>query len=364
MYDYLIVGSGLFGSVFAHEARKAGKNCLVLEKRGHIGGNIYTYEQDGINIHKYGAHVFHTQRRDVWNYIRQFADFNDFINTPLANYNGEIYHLPFNMNTFKEMWGVETPEEAMKIIEEQGKEVRVIEDIEDQAISLVGKDIYNKLIKGYTEKQWGRDCRTIPADLIKRVPVRFEYNNSYYNDRFQGIPVGGYTKIIEKLLEGTEVLLNTDFNAKENREKYENLAEKVIYTGPIDEYFNYSLGHLQYRSIRFEVEKLDQKQFQPVAIINYTSKQDPYIRIIEHKHFEKTESPITWISKEYPVDYSVTGEPYNPINDERNNTLYRRYKRLADRNPKLIVGGRLGLYQFMDMDKTILEALNLVAIEL
>lgn len=245
MYDYLIVGSGLFGSVFAYEARKAGKSCLVIEKRDHIGGNIFTYEQDGINIHKYGAHVFHTQRRDIWNYIRQFAEFNDFVNTPLANYNGEIYNLPFNMNTFKEMWNITTPEEAKKIINEQRKEVTDIENLEDQAISLVGREIYNKLIKGYTEKQWGRDCRTIPADLIKRVPVRFEYNNSYYNDRFQGIPTGGYTKIIEKMLEGTEVRLNTDFNDKATRAEYENLAKKIVYTGPIDEYFGFSLGRLR-----------------------------------------------------------------------------------------------------------------------
>ncbi len=357
-YDYVIVGSGLFGSVFAYEAKKMGKRCLVLEKRDHIGGNIYTYEEDGINIHKFGAHIFHTSDKAIWEYVNQFADFNDFVNSPIADYNGEIYNLPFNMNTFSRMWGIKTPQEAMDIIASQRAEIdgKNITNLEEQAISLVGRDIYEKLIKGYTEKQWGRDCTQLPPEIIRRLPVRYTYDNNYFNDRYQGIPIGGYTQIIERLLEGIEVMLNVDFNKEQ--EKYRSLADKILYTGCLDEYFGYSLGHLGYRSERFENERLECGNYQGVAVVNYTDRETPYTRIIEKKHFDKAASPVTCLSREYPVDYSETGEPYYPINDKANSELYARYRELAEADPKLIVGGRLGLYAYFDMDKTIISALK------
>ena len=362
MYDYLIVGSGLFGSVFAHEANKKGYKCLVVEKRDHIGGNIYTYERDGINIHKYGAHIFHTSNKEAWEYINQFAEFNNFINSPIANYKGEIYNMPFNMNTFSRMWNIKTPKEAKEIISKQRSEVKEINNLEDQAISLVGRDIYEKLIKGYTEKQWGRSCTELPPEIIKRLPVRYTYDNNYFNDRYQGIPIGGYTQIIEKLLDGIEVRLNTDFC--KNKEELSILAKKVLYTGALDAYFDYSLGNLQYRSEKFEIERIEEENYQGVAVVNYTEREIPYTRIIEHKHFEKSSSPVTYISKEYPVDYKETGEPYYPINDKANTELYNKYKELASKDEKLILGGRLALYSYYDMDKTIIAALELVKKEL
>ena len=358
MYDYLIVGSGLFGSVFAHEAKKKGYKCLVVEKRDHIGGNIYTYELEGINIHRYGAHIFHTSNKEAWDYINQFATFNNFVNSPIAFYKDELYNLPFNMNTFSKMWGIRTPQEAEKIISEQRKEVKKIENLEDQAISLVGRDIYEKLIKGYTEKQWGRSCTELPPEIIKRLPVRYTYNNNYFNDIYQGIPIGGYTQIIEKLLDGIEVRLNTDF-CKE-KEELSKIANKILYTGALDAYFDYSLGHLQYRSEKFELERLEEENHQGVAVVNYTEREVPYTRIIEHKHFENSSSPVTYISKEYPVDYSETGEPYYPINDKVNTELYNKYRELAKKDDKLLLGGRLALYSYFDMDKTIIAALELV----
>lgn len=357
-YDYLIVGSGLFGAVFAHEARERGRRCLVLERRDHIGGNVYTYRRDGINIHKYGAHIFHTSDRGVWEYINRFAEFNNYINSPVANYKGEIYNMPFNMNTFNRMWGVRTPDEARAIIERQRAEVTgPVDNLEKQAISLVGRDIFEKLVKGYTEKQWGRSCSELPPEIIRRLPVRYVYDNNYFNDRWQGIPEGGYTQIMEKLLEGTEVRLGTDFNA--DRDQYRQLADRVLYTGALDEYFDYSLGHLQYRSVRFEDERIECENWQGVAVINYTDRETPYTRVIEHRHFEKCDSPVTWISREYPVDYTVTGEPYYPVNDSANSSLYSRYRALADQDDRLILGGRLAQYAYFDMDKTIRAALDL-----
>ena len=357
-YDYLIVGSGLFGAVFAHEAREKGRRCLVLERRDHIGGNVYTYRRDGINIHKYGAHIFHTSDRGVWEYINRFAEFNNYINSPVANYKGEIYNMPFNMNTFNRMWGVRTPDEARAIIERQRAEVTgPVDNLEKQAISLVGRDIFEKLVKGYTEKQWGRSCSELPPEIIRRLPVRYVYDNNYFNDRWQGIPEGGYTQIMEKLLEGTEVRLGTDFNA--DRDQYRQLADRVLYTGALDEYFDYSLGHLQYRSVRFEDERIECENWQGVAVVNYTDRETPYTRVIEHRHFEKCDSPVTWISREYPVDYTVTGEPYYPVNDSANSSLYSRYRALADQDDRLILGGRLAQYAYFDMDKTIRAALDL-----
>ena len=362
-YDYIIVGSGLFASVFAHEARLRGKLCLVVERRGHIGGNVYTCEKDGIQIHRYGAHIFHTSDRQVWDYVNRLAEFNNYINSPIANYKGEIYNMPFNMNTFSRMWGVRTPSEAKTIIEEQRKEITgPIDNLENQAISLVGRDIFTKLVKGYTEKQWGRECSQLPPEIIRRLPVRYTYDNNYFNDRWQGIPIGGYTRIIEKLLEGTEVILNTDFN--KDREKFRQMGGKILYTGALDEYFDHALGHLQYRSVRFEDERLDTDNWQGVAVVNYTDRETPYTRVIEHRHFDKCDSPVTWISREYPVDYSVTGEPYYPINDKANNELYARYREMADKDEDLILGGRLAQYAYFDMDKTIRAALDLVASEL
>ena len=362
-YDYLIVGSGLFGSVFAHEARKRGRSCIVLERRDHIGGNVYTCKKDGIEIHRYGAHIFHTSDKEVWDYINRFAEFNNFINSPVANYKGEIYNMPFNMNTFSKMWGIRTPAEAKAIIDEQRKEIQgPIDNLEKQAISLVGRDIFEKLVKGYTEKQWGRDCSELPPEIIRRLPVRYTYDNNYFNDRYQGIPVGGYTRIIEKLLDGIEVVVNTDFNR--NRDYWRSKADKVLYTGALDEYYDHCLGSLQYRSVRFEDERFDTDNWQGVAVVNYTDRETPYTRVIEHRHFEKTESPVTWISREYPVDYKETGEPYYPINDKVNSELYAKYRQMADNEPSLLLGGRLAQYAYFDMDRTIRAALDLASSEL
>lgn len=358
-YDYLIVGSGLFGSVFAHEAKKQGKKCLVVERRSHIGGNIYCEQRDGINIHKYGAHIFHTSNKKVWNYINRFAEFNNYINSPVANYKGEIYNLPFNMNTFSKMWEIKTPQEAEQIISEQRQVITgEPQNLEEQAISLVGTDIYTKLIKGYTEKQWGRKCTELPAFIIKRLPVRYTYDNNYFNDRYQGIPISGYNQIIEKMLEGTDVELNCNFNICFDKDQ--KIAEKVIYTGAIDEYFNYELGHLEYRGLKFETEKLECENYQGVAVMNYTDSETPYTRIIEHKHFEFGKQPVTYITKEYPQEWKPGEEAYYPVNDDKNQKLYEQYKELADKETNIIFGGRLGEYKYYDMDKVIESALNLV----
>ncbi|MDD6570842.1 MAG: UDP-galactopyranose mutase [Thermoflexaceae bacterium] len=363
-YDYLVVGAGIFGAVFAYEANKRGKKVLVIDKRNHIAGNIYTENVDGINVHKYGAHIFHTSDTKVWNYVNQFAEFNNYVNSPIAIYKDELYNLPFNMNTFSKMWGIKTPAEAMKIIEEQKKQYYVEEpsNLEEQALSLAGKDVYEKLIKGYTEKQWGRDCKDLPAFIIKRLPFRFTYNNNYFNDRYQGIPIGGYTKIVEKLLEGIEVRLNTDFLA--NKEELVNVADKIVYTGMIDQYYDYKLGVLEYRSVRFETEKLDCENYQGNAVVNYTEREVPYTRIIEHKHFEFGTQPVTIISREYSSEWHQGDEPYYPVNDDKNNTLYEKYRELAEKENKVIFGGRLGGYKYYDMDKTIAASLLLVEKEL
>ena len=357
-YDYLIVGAGLYGSIFAYEMNKKGKKCLVIDKRNHIGGNIYTEEIEGINVHKYGAHIFHTSNKEVWEYINQFCEFNNYINSPIANYKGEIYNLPFNMNTFNKLWGVITPKEAQKKIEEQKKEHGIVEpkNLEEQAISLIGKDIYEKLIKGYTEKQWGRDAKKLPSFIIKRLPVRFTYDNNYFNDRYQGIPIGGYTKIIEKMLEGIEVRLNSNFFDK--REEYENIADKIVFTGMIDEYYNYCFGKLEYRSLRFETEILNEENYQGNAVVNYTEGEIPYTRIIEHKHFEYGQQEKTVITREYPSEWKEGDEPYYPVNNERNNELYLKYKELADKEKKVIFGGRLGEYKYYDMDEIIEKVLK------
>lgn len=357
-YDYLIVGAGLYGSIFAYEMNKKGKKCLVIDKRNHIGGNIYTEEIEGINVHKYGAHIFHTSNKEVWKYINQFCEFNNYINSPIANYKGEIYNLPFNMNTFNKLWGVRTPKEAQEKIEEQKKEFEIVEpkNLEEQAISLIGKDIYEKLIKGYTEKQWGRDAKDLPSFIIKRLPVRFNYDNNYFNDRYQGIPIGGYTKIIEKMLEGIEVRLNSNFFDK--REEYENIADKIVFTGMIDEYYNYCFGKLEYRSLRFETEVLNEKNYQGNAVVNYTEREIPYTRIIEHKHFEYGKQEKTVITREYPSEWKEGDEPYYPVNNERNDELYQKYKELADKEERVIFGGRLGEYKYYDMDEVIEKVLN------
>ena len=362
-YDYLIVGAGLFGAVFAHEATKKGKRCLVLEKRNHTGGNIYCDKIEDITVHKYGAHIFHTSNKKVWDYVTSLCDFNGFINTPMANYEGKLYNLPFNMNTFSQIFGVTTPEEAKAVIEVQRAEITgEPKNLEEQAISLVGREIYTKLVKGYTEKQWGRDCKDLPAFIIKRLPVRYTYDNNYFNDTYQGIPIGGYNVLIDKLLENVEVRLNTDF--LEYKEEYLSLADKIVYTGTIDSYFDYSLGELDYRSLRFETEILDIKEFQPVAVVNYNERQVPYTRIIEHKHFEFGQQPKTVITREYPADWEKGDEPYYPVNDDRNNSLYEQYKRLADNERNVIFGGRLGQYKYYDMDKCIESALTLCKEEL
>lgn len=363
-YDYLIVGSGLFGSVFAYEASQRGKTCLVIDKRNHVGGNIYTKEIEGINVHKYGAHIFHTSNKEVWEYIQQFATFNRYTNSPIANYKGEIYNMPFNMNTFNKLWGVVTPEEAKAKIQAQIKESGITEpkNLEEQAISLVGKDIYEKLVKDYTEKQWGRPCRELPAFIIKRLPVRFTYDNNYFNDLYQGIPMGGYTQIIEKMLKNVDVRLNCDFF--EHREELEAMADKVVFTGMIDQYYNYCYGMLEYRSLRFEEETLDMNNYQGNAVVNYNSANEPYTRIIEHKHFEYGTQEKTVITREYPVSWQKGDEPYYPMNDEKNNELYAKYKELADKENKVIFGGRLGMYKYFDMHHVIDEALKCVKAEL
>ena len=356
-YDYLIVGAGLFGSTFAYFARKRGKRCLVIDKRPHLGGNIYCEENEGINVHKYGAHIFHTNNKEVWDYITKFAEFNRFTNSPVANYKGELYSLPFNMYTFNKMWGVVTPEEAVAKIEEQRSEITgEPKNLEEQAISLVGRDIYEKLIKGYTEKQWGRECKELPAFIIKRLPFRFVYDNNYFNDRYQGIPVGGYTAIVEKMLEGTEVRTGIDFF--EFRKENPEIAEKIIFTGMIDEYFGYQLGALEYRSVRFETEVLDCENYQGNAVVNYTEREVPYTRIIEHKHFEFGKQEKTVISREYSSEWSVGMEPYYPVNDEKNNALFEEYKKLAEKEENVIFGGRLGDYKYYDMDKVVAAALD------
>jgi len=355
-YDYLIVGSGLFGAVFARQATDRGKRCLVIEKRNHIGGNLYCSNINGINVHVYGAHIFHTSNRTVWEYVNKYVEFNRFTNSPIANYKGEIYNLPFNMNTFSRMWGVITPEEAKKKIAEQRAAItHEPQNLEEQAISLVGYDIYAKLIKGYTEKQWGRDCKELPPFIIKRLPVRYTYDNNYFNDLYQGIPIGGYNVLIEALLEGCDVELGVDFN--QHREKYENMADKVVYTGTIDSYYGYRFGKLEYRSLRFETEVLDIDNYQGVAVVNYTDRETPYTRIIEHKHFEFGTQPTTVITREYPADWQEGMEPYYPVNDGRNNQLYQKYAELAANEPKTIFGGRLAEYKYYDMDKVVESAL-------
>lgn len=368
-YDYLIVGSGLFGAVFAHEAKVHGKSVLVIDKRSNIAGNIYTENIEGINVHKYGAHIFHTNHKKVWSYITQFAEFNRFTNSPVANYKGELYSLPFNMYTFNKMWGVVTPGEAAAKIEEQRKEITgEPRNLEEQAISLVGRDIYEKLIKGYTEKQWGRDCKDLPSFIIKRLPVRLTFDNNYFNALYQGIPVGGYTNMVANLLDGIEVRLNTDY--LEHKADLDALADKVVYTGPIDAYFGYRLGALEYRSVRFETELLDKPNFQGNAAVNYTDRETPWTRIIEHKWFEfgKDENgndlPKTIISREYSSEWKPGDEPYYPVNDEKNGALYAEYKKLADAEDKVIFGGRLGEYKYYDMDQVIAVALERCEAEL
>lgn len=369
MYDYLAVGSGLFGAVFARQATDAGKKVLVIDKRPNIAGNVYTEKVEGINFHKYGAHIFHTNNTEVWNYVNRFATFNRFTNSPVANYKGELYSMPFNMYTFNKMWGVVTPEEAAAKIEEQKKEITgEPQNLEEQAISLVGRDIYEKLVKGYTEKQWGRDCKELPAFIIKRLPVRLTFDNNYFNALYQGIPIGGYTKLVANLLDGIDVQLNEDY--LEDRAKWDALADKVVYTGAIDAFFNYSLGNLEYRSVRFENEVLDIPNFQGNAAVNYTDRETPWTRIIEHKWFEfgKDENgndlPKTIISREYSSEWKPGDEPYYPVNDERNGELYKKYRALADKEDKVIFGGRLGEYKYYDMDAVIASALECAKKEL
>ena len=364
-YEYLVVGSGLYGTVFAHEAKKAGKSVLVIDKRPNIAGNVYTETVEGIHVHKYGAHIFHTNNTEVWNYITQFATFNRFTNSPVANYHGELFSLPFNMYTFNKMWGVVTPEEAAAKIAEQRKEITVEpQNLEEQAISLVGRDIYEKLIKGYTEKQWGRDCKDLPAFIIKRLPVRLTFDNNYFNALYQGIPVGGYTHMVANMLEGIEVCLGVDY--LEHKAELDALAEKVIYTGAIDAYFDFKLGMLEYRSIRFETETLDIPNFQGNAAVNYTDRETPWTRIVEHKWFEfgkdaeGNDLPKTVISREYSSEWKLGDEPYYPVNDERNSALYAKYKKLAEEENNVIFGGRLGEYKYYDMDAVIEAALEKV----
>ena len=372
-YNYLIVGSGLFGSIFAYEANKRGKKCLVIDKREHIGGNIYTEKIEGINVHKYGAHIFHTSNKEIWNYINQFAEFNRYTNSPIARYKDELYNMPFNMNTFNKLWGVVTPAEAKKKIEEEKREAGIVEpkNLEEQAISLVGRTIYEKLVKGYTEKQWGQKATELPNFIIKRLPVRFIYDNNYFNDIYQGIPIGGYTSIIEKMLKGIDIKLNCDFF--DNREELETLAEKIVFTGPIDKFYNYKYGELEYRSLRFETDILDEENYQGNAVVNFTEYEVPYTRIIEHKHFEYGASlgnlaegiakEKTIITKEYPDMWKQGKEPYYPINNDKNNNLYTKYFELSKKDKNVIFGGRLGLYKYFDMDKVIEVALKCVNFE-
>ncbi len=363
MYDYLIVGAGLYGAVFAQQAKTAGKSVLVIDKRNHIGGNVYTEEIEGINVHKYGAHIFHTNNIEVWNYVQKFAKFNRFTNSPVANYKGELYSMPFNMYTFNQMWGVVTPEEARKKISEQQKEIiGVPQNLEEQAISLVGRDIYEKLVKGYTEKQWGRECRELPAFIIKRLPVRFTFDNNYFDALYQGIPIGGYTKMVANMLDGIDVRLN--INYLENKSELSRIANTIVYTGPIDAYFNYKLGYLEYRSVRFENEILDIPNFQGNAAVNYTDREVPWTRIIEHKWFEfgkdvnGNECPKTVISREYSSEWNLGDTPYYPVNDNKNGQLYESYKKLAEKEKNVIFGGRLGEYKYYDMDQVIAVALK------
>ncbi len=363
-YDYLIVGAGLYGSVFAYEAKKRGKECLVIDKRNHIGGNIYCENIEGINVHKYGAHIFHTSNKNIWDYVNQFATFNRFTNSPVAFYKNEIYNLPFNMNTFSRLWNVRTPQEVKDIIKKQIVEsgIKEPQNLEEQAIKLVGKDIYEKLVKGYTEKQWGKECKDLPAFIIKRLPVRYTYDNNYFNDLYQGIPIGGYNQIIEKMLEGIEVKLNQDFFSK--KDEYLNLADKVIFTGMIDEFFNYKFGELEYRSLKFETSVLNEENYQGNAVVNYTEFEVPYTRIIEHKHFEFGQQEKTVITKEYPSTWSKGDEPYYPVNDCKNNNLFLKYLDLASKEKNVIFGGRLGEYKYYDMHNVIEAALELVSYEL
>lgn len=364
MYDYLIVGSGIFGAVCAYELTQKGYKCLVIEKRSHIGGNIYTEKIEGINVHKYGAHIFHTNSRKIWDYINQFAEFNRYTNSPVARYKNEVYNLPFNMNTFNKLWGVFTPEEAKKKIDEELKETNIEEpqNLEEQAIKLVGKTIYNKLVKGYTEKQWGMKATELPSFIIKRLPVRFTYDNNYFDDKYQGIPEGGYTQIIEKMLNGIEI--KTGYDYFEHKNELNNIVKKTIFTGPIDQYYDYCYGELEYRSVRFETEILDMKNYQGNAVVNYTEYEVPYTRIIEHKHFEFGAQPKTVISKEYSAKWNRDKEPYYPINNDKNNELYEKYKKLANKDKNIIFGGRLGQYKYYDMYKVIEEALKCVEEEL
>ena len=362
-YDYLIVGSGLFGAVFAQQMTENGKSCLIIEKRDHLGGNIYCKEIEGITVHEYGAHIFHTSDKKVWNYVNQFVDFNQYINSPIANYYGEIYNLPFNMNTFSKMWGIKTPAEAKAKIDEQRAQITgEPRNLEEQAISLVGQDIYQKLIKGYTEKQWGRDCKELPAFIIKRLPVRYTYDNNYFNDRYQGIPEGGYNVLIEQLLESCDVRLNVDF--LQDKEQLSSLADKIVYTGTIDSYYNYEYGALEYRSVRFESEILDEQNHQGVAVVNYTDRETPYTRVIEHKHFEFGTQPKTVVTKEYSADWKLGDEPYYPVNDEKNQKIYAQYASLAEKEQNVIFGGRLAEYKYYDMDKVIASALDAAQKEL
>ncbi len=360
MLDYLIVGSGLFGSVFAHEAMQRRKSVLVVERRDHIGGNIYCENKEGINIHKYGAHIFHTSYMDVWEYVNQFVEFNQFVNSPVANYKGELYNLPLNMNTFSKLWGVMTPKEAADKIAQQRTSINVEpQNLEEQAISLVGTDIYTKLIKGYTEKQWGRSCTELPAFIIKRLPVRYTFDNNYFNDRYQGIPIGGYNKLIKGLLEGIEVWTGVDYN--KSRTKLNGLARKIVYTGPIDAYFYYKFGQLEYRGLRFETVRLEEVNHQGVAVMNYTERDIPYTRVIEHKHFEFGNQSVTYVTKEYPADWKPGEEAYYPINDEKNQNIYQQYAKLALQEKNVIFGGRLAEYKYYDMDDVIKSALDCAA---
>ena len=355
-YDYILVGSGLYSGVFAWFAKQKGKKCLVLEKRDHIGGNVYCENTEGIHVHKYGAHIFHTSNKEVWQFVNSLAEFNRYTNSPVANYKGEMYNMPFNMNTFSKMWNISTPAEAKKIIEEQKKEITgEPKNLEEQAISLVGREIYEKLVKGYTEKQWGRDCTELPAFIIKRLPVRYTYDNNYFNDLYQGIPIGGYNVIIDRLFEGCDI--ETDVDYLEKKEYYDGLGEKIVYTGTIDAYYKYQFDKLEYRSLRFESEVLDEENHQGVAVVNYTDRETPYTRIIEHKHFEFGTQPKTVITREYPVTWQEGMEPYYPVNDEKNQALYQKYAKLAEKEEHVIFGGRLGEYKYYDMDKVIASAM-------
>lgn len=355
-YDYILVGSGLYSGVFAWFAKQKGKKCLVLEKRDHIGGNVYCENTEGIHVHKYGAHIFHTSNKEVWQFVNSLAEFNRYTNSPVANYKGEMYNMPFNMNTFSKMWNISTPAEAKKIIEEQKKEITgEPKNLEEQAISLVGREIYEKLVKGYTEKQWGRDCTALPAFIIKRLPVRYTYDNNYFNDLYQGIPIGGYNVIIDRLFEGCDIETGVDY--LEKKEYYDGLGEKIVYTGTIDAYYKYQFGKLEYRSLRFESEVLDEENHQGVAVVNYTDRKTPYTRIIEHKHFEFGTQPKTVITREYPVTWQEGMEPYYPVNDEKNQALYQKYAKLAEKEEHVIFGGRLGEYKYYDMDKVIASAM-------